>query len=178
MGMRTIALLFAGCASGMFVYAQSNAVGGMDQKFMMKAAQGGMAEVQLGQLAEQKGSAQGVKDFGARMVKDHSDANDKLKSLASSKGVTLPTTLDAKDQALSDKLSGMSGAAFDKMYMQSMVKDHRMDIAEFMKESSSGKDPDVKSFASMTLPILQDHLKMAEQVNTGLGGGASKTSTQ
>lgn len=139
-----------------------------DQHFMKEAAQGGMAEEELGQLAAEKASSPDVKDFAQRMVKDHSQANEQLKQLASQKGVTLPTSLSAKDQATKDKLSKLSGEAFDQAYMSDMRKDHKTDIAAFQKESASGKDPDVKQFASQTLPTLKDHLKQAESVRPKL----------
>ena len=137
--------------------------GSPDQAFMMKAAQGGMAEVQSGNLAKEHAKSQAVKDFGQRMVDDHSKANDELRNLASQKNVTLPTDMDAKDKATYDRLSKLNGAAFDKAYMRDMVSDHRKDIAEFRRESESGKDPDVKAWASKTLPTLEDHLKLAEK---------------
>jgi putative membrane protein len=133
-----------------------------DSDFVRKAAQGGMAEVELGRLATSKASNEKVKQFGQRMVDDHSKANNELKEVASRKGVTLPTSLDAKDQSTKDKLSKLSGAEFDKAYMEDMVKDHKTDVSEFRKESNSGSDPDVKSFASKTLPTLEEHLKLAE----------------
>jgi putative membrane protein len=161
--------------------AQSSSASGQvspaDKTFMNKAAQGGMAEVQLGQLATQKGQSDDVKKFGQRMVDDHSKANDQLKSIAGQKGVTLPTDLNAKDQALKTKLDGMSGAQFDHAYMQAMLKDHKEDIAEFKKEASSGKDSDVKNFASQTLPTLQQHLQMAEQVAPKTAGNMKTGST-
>lgn len=135
-----------------------------DRHFMMKAAQGGMAEVELGQLAQEKGQNQDVKDFGKRMVDDHSKANDELKQLASDKGVPLPTSLDSKDQATKDRLSKLNGAAFDKAYINDMVKDHKMDVAEFKHESMSAKDPQLKDWASKTLPTLESHLQEAEKV--------------
>ena len=84
--------------------------------------------------------------------------------MASSKGATVPSSLDPKDQATLDHLSKLNGAEFDRTYMQDMAKDHRMDVAEFRRESNRGTDPDVKAFASKTLPTLEDHLKMAEQI--------------
>jgi len=162
-------LLLATCGCGLMAYAQSQ-VSSADRMFMDKAAQGGMAEVQLGQLASQKASAQPVKDFGQRMVTDHSQANDKLKGIASSKGVTLPDAVSAKDKALYDRLSGLSGEAFDRAYMQAMVKDHNEDVAEFRKESKVAKDADVRSFASMTLPTLEDHLRMAKETASKVSG--------
>jgi len=133
-----------------------------DSDWAMKAAQGGMAEVKLGQLAADKGSNSVVKSFGQQMVQDHTKANDELKQIASSKGMTLPTSLSAKDQSLYDKLSKLSGAEFDREYMSDMVSDHKTDIAEFQKEARSGNDSDLKNFASKTVPTLQHHLQMAE----------------
>jgi putative membrane protein len=133
-----------------------------DQHFMMKAAQGGMAEVQLGKLATQNASSQAVKDFGQKMVDDHSKANDELKGLAARKNVTLPTSLDPQDQATMDRLSKLNGPAFDRAYMRDMVVDHKKDIADFRKEANSGADSDVKTWASNTLPTLQQHLQMAQ----------------
>jgi putative membrane protein len=137
-----------------------------DQHFIKEAADGGMAEVELGQLAADKASNPQVKEFAQRMVKDHSQANDQLKQIAMQKGVTLPSSPSAKYEMTKKKLSKMSGDAFDQAYMQDMLKDHKADIATFEKESTSGKDPDVKQFASQTLPTLKDHLKQAESVSS------------
>ncbi|HJT88907.1 MAG TPA: DUF4142 domain-containing protein [Bryobacteraceae bacterium] len=138
---------------------------GSDDTFMNKAAQGGMAEVELGQLAQQRASNSAVKEFGTRMVNDHTTVNNELKSIAAKENVTLPTSLDAKDQATYDRLSKLSGADFDRAYMSDMVKDHTADISEFKKEASSGNDPQVKAFASKALPTLESHLKQAKSVN-------------
>ena len=157
-----------------FAFAQA-AVPAADMSFMKKAAIGGMAEVELGQLAQQKGTGAQVKEFGARMVQDHSKANDELKQLASAKGVTLPTALDSKNQKVMERLQKMSGAAFDRAYMSDMVADHKEDIADFQKESQGGKDADVKAFAAKTLPTLQDHLKMAQTGSAMSMHGSSST---
>jgi putative membrane protein len=135
---------------------------GADQHFVMEAAKGGLAEVELGRLAADKASSDDVKKFGQRMVDDHGKANDELKSLAETKNITLPTALDSKDKEKMDRLSKLSGDAFDRAYMQEMVKDHKKDVNEFRTESKSGKDPDIKSWAAKTLPTLEEHLKMAE----------------
>jgi putative membrane protein len=135
-----------------------------DQRFVRDAAEGGMAEVELGKLAAEKGSSQDVKNFGQRMVDDHSKANSQLKQIASNEGITLPAKLDAKDRALKARLSKLSGENFDHAYMDNMVRDHKKDIADFQKESSSGSDPAVKQFASETLPTLQQHLQQAESI--------------
>ncbi|HEX4425836.1 MAG TPA: DUF4142 domain-containing protein [Terriglobales bacterium] len=135
-----------------------------DTKFIKEAAEGGMAEVALGQLAVEKGSSSDVKKFGQRMVDDHGKANDDLKQLASQKNVELPQDLNAKDNATKASLEKLSGQQFDQAYMKDMVKDHKKDIADFRRESRSAHDPDVKKFASQTLPTLEDHLKQAESV--------------
>jgi putative membrane protein len=145
-----------------------------DEAFVMKAAKGGMAEVELGKLASQKASADNVKQFGQRMVDDHSKANDELKSLAASKKITLPAEMGAEEKALHDRLSKLSGAAFDRAYMKAMVADHVKDVNEFKMESKSGKDPDVKAWAGKTLPTLEDHLKMAREANSAVGTSGKK----
>jgi putative membrane protein len=147
-----------------------------DRKFVMDAAEGGMAEVELGRLAASKGTNSDVKAFGQRMVDDHTKANDKLKAIASEEGVTLPTTLKGEMKAMHDKLSKASGAEFDKMYMSHMVKDHQKDVKEFEKESKSGKDADVKQFAADTLPTLREHLQMAQTTATKVGAMSSHAS--
>ena len=135
-----------------------------DQKFMKQAADGGMAEVELGQLAVEKAASPEVKKFGQRMVDDHGKANEQLKSIAGRKGVTLPFQPSAKNQAMKDNLSKLAGEQFDNAYMAEMLKDHQKDVAEFRRASESAKDPDVKNFAAQTLPTLQDHLKQAQSL--------------
>ncbi len=135
-----------------------------DQAFVRAAARGGLVEVELGKLAQQKASSNDVKQFGERMVADHSKANDELKSLAESKNITLPTRMSARDQALYDRLSKLSGEAFDRAYIRAMVRDHRKDVNEFRREATSGRDPDVKAFASKTAPTLEEHLKQAREI--------------
>jgi putative membrane protein len=151
---------------------QSMAVGSNDRKFAMEAAMGGMAEVELGRLAAERGASDGVKQFGQRMVDDHSRANSELMQWASGKGITLPTTLDAKHQALMTRMRALSGAAFDSAYAREMVKDHEKDVALFQREASRGTDADLKSFAQRTLPTLQEHLTMARALPSGSGHGS------
>jgi putative membrane protein len=148
-------------SSGKTASAKSNP----DHGFVEKAAMGGMVEVELGNLAQQKAASDEVKQFGKRMVDDHSKANDELKQIAASKDITLPTALDRKHQGDVDKLAKLSGAKFDKAYMSHMVDDHKHDVSDFRKESQSGKDADVKGFASKTLPTLEEHLKLAQSTN-------------
>jgi putative membrane protein len=149
--------------------AAKNGKAASDHAFVTEAAKGGMAEVELGKLAADKASSDQVKQFGQRMVTDHGKANDELKSLAQQKNITLPTEINAKDKATHDRLSKLSGAAFDRAYMQHMLADHRTDVNEFKKESTSGKDPDVKAWAGKTLPTLEEHLKQARDANRAVG---------
>lgn len=133
-----------------------------DMTFAKTAAAGGMAEVKLGQLAADKGSSDFVKQFGQKMVDDHTKANDKLKAVAEKDKITLPADVMPKDQALYDRLSKLSGAAFDTAYIAAMKTDHRKDIAEFTKESNAGQNQDVKGFASETLPTVKMHYQMLQ----------------
>lgn len=144
-----------------------------DTKFMKEAAEGGMAEVALGQLAAEKASGSDVKKFGQRMVDDHSKANDELKQLASQKNVDLPQDLSAKDKATKATLEKLSGEEFDQAYMKDMVKDHKKDVSDFRRESKSAQDPDVRTFATKILPTLEDHLKQAESIASPATASAS-----
>jgi putative membrane protein len=149
-----------------------------DKKFMMEAATGGMMEVQLGQYAAQHADNADVKAFGQKMVDDHSKANQQLMQIAQTKNVTLPAELNKKHQAMVDKLSQKEGAAFDKAYMQAMLKDHRDDIKAFADEAENGKDADVKAFAAQTLPILKQHLQLAETAAASAGVKVDKSADQ
>jgi putative membrane protein len=135
-----------------------------DSTFMKKAADGGMAEVELGQLAVQKASSSEVKSFGQRMVDDHGKANEQLKQLAAEKHVDLPQEPGAKQKATKARLEQLSGADFDQAYVAEMVKDHKKDVGEFQRESKMAKDDDLKNFAAQTLPTLQEHLKQIQSI--------------
>jgi putative membrane protein len=150
-----------------------------DRNFLMDAAMGGMEEVELGRMATQQGSSDAVKQFGQRMVDDHTKANQDLMSVAQGKGITLPTTLDEKHQKEVTKFSSLTGAEFDREYTKMMVSDHRKDVSEFEKESTRGTDADLKSFATRTLPTLQEHLQLAESLPGAprAGGGSNMNST-
>lgn len=141
-----------------------------DSAFAQDAASGGIAEVELGQLAEQKGSTDAVRKFGKQMEGDHSDANNKLKQIASQDNIAIPAKMNSQDQAAYDRLSKLSGAGFDKAYAQLMVQDHQKDIAAFQQEASNGENPDLKNFASKTLPTLREHLRMAQGIQGTLAG--------
>jgi putative membrane protein len=135
--------------------------------FMTKAASGGTMEVQLGQYAQEQAQSQRVKDFGAMMVRDHTKANDELKSLASTKNVTLSDSLMPDHKRHVTALKTKKGAAFDKAYMTMMVQDHQKDVQEFEKASNNLSDGEVKAFATRTLPVLRAHLDSATAINKG-----------
>ncbi len=139
-----------------------------DRKFIERAAKGGMAEVELGKLAQEKAASDQVKQFGKRMVDDHSKANDQLKSLAAAKGVQLPTELDRSDRREMDKLAKKSGADFDREYMSHMVSDHKKDVSDFKGEAKGATDADVKNFAASTLPTLEQHLDLAKSTEAAV----------
>jgi putative membrane protein len=140
-----------------------------DAMFYEQAAQAGIAEVDAGNLAQQKGNQQAVKDFGAMMVKDHSAANGKLQALAASKNISLPTSASIGQMATKAKLDLLSGDSFDKAYVRSQIKDHHGAIALFKKEINSGQDPDAKAFASATLPTLRMHLNTIKTIAANEG---------
>jgi len=136
--------------------------------FLVKAANDGMTEVQLGKLGEKKATSQRVKDFSAMMVHDHSVANDKVKSLAAQKNAILPTSVSDENQKKIDGLSKRTQKDFDRDYMDAMVKDHETTIDMFETAMKNTKDPDVNSFADKTLPILRMHLDSAKSVRSSL----------
>ena len=145
---------------------QGTALPAGDRTFAGKAAVGGQAEVELGKLAQERASSDAVRQFGQRMATDHGKANEELVQLAKSKNLPLSTELDSKHRQLRDRLAKLSGNAFDHAYMSEMVKDHKNDVAEFKKQAERGKDPDLKSWASQKLPTLQEHLRMAQDVDS------------
>jgi putative membrane protein len=140
-----------------------------DESFYKDAAQGGLAEIEQGKLAQQKGQSQAVKDFGALMIKDHGAANVKLKAIADRKGIELPTSPGVGQSTTKAKLSMLSGDTFDKSYIKGMVEDHKDDIKAFEKEAHDGQDPDAKAFAAATLPTLKQHLRKIESIASSAG---------
>ena len=138
-----------------------------DSSFVMRAAAGGMMEVEAGNLAQQNAQSDRVKAFGSMMVKDHSAANQELTSLASGRGITLPAELPADMKKHVDMMRNMKGKQFDTHYMSMMLSDHKKDVAEFEKQSNSANDADLKAWASKTLPTLKMHLDSAQAINKG-----------
>jgi putative membrane protein len=135
-----------------------------DQQFVTEAGAGGLAEVELSKIAQKSDNPE-VKNFADRMVQDHSKANQELVTIASSLGVDGPTALDAEHQRLSQKLAGLHGKAFDEEYMRAMVEDHNKTVMLFQTEEGSGQNPALKQFAQKTLPIIQAHQKMAQELS-------------
>ena len=140
-----------------------------DREFVTKAAEGGQQEVMMAQMAVDKASNPDVKQFAQRLVDDHSKANEELKTLASSKGLTLPAENATKTQKMKNDMGKHSGAMFDREYMKDMIKDHQKDIAMFEREARDGRDSDVKAWAEKTLPTLREHLQMAREVAGKVG---------
>lgn len=135
-----------------------------DIEFATKAAEGGLKEVRLGELAQQQAATPEVQQFGQRMVEDHGQANDQLMQIAQQKGIELPQELPQDAQQLYDELQQKSGQEFDQAYMDEMVSDHQKDVDEFQRYVETGQDPDLTAFAEQTLPILEEHLQMAQEI--------------
>jgi len=159
MNKLALAALTAVLCSGTAALAASHA----DQTFMAKAIQGDMAEVQMGQMAQQKGGSDAVKSFGQMLISDHQANEDQAKQVASQIGMTPPSEPSAQQKADYAKLSKLSGSQFDRQFARMMVMDHRKDISEFKLQARNTKDS-VGQFASQTLPTLQKHLQAAEKL--------------
>ena len=161
-------------SAGSAMNSVSNAVSGMTtgsaESFMKEAAQGGMAEVEMGKLAEQKSKNAEVKKFGQMMVKDHGEAGKDLMALAAKKNITLPTDMGAHKSTY-DKLNGLSGADFDKAYVDDMVDDHQKDVSEFQKQANNATDPEVKAFAAKVVPVITKHLETIKGIQAKMNDG-------
>lgn len=135
-----------------------------DTSFARRAAEVGITELKLGQLAQEKGSSKEVKDFGKQMVTDYTKANKKLQDDAQKQKVTLPKEMTKSEQMAYDRLSKLSGQSFDRAYARDMVRYHNSDVSEFQRESEHGQSAWTKSFASGNLPTLRDQVKQAEKM--------------
>jgi putative membrane protein len=142
----------------------NNGASPADMEFVKKALQGSMAEVQVAQLALQKSSDDQVKQFAQRMVTDHSKMIEDMKPVADAVGVRVPNGPDKKQKAMMAKLQALSGADFDKAYVQAMVKDHKEDDSEFKNEIANGQSPVVKDAASKADPVIESHLQVIEGI--------------
>ena len=137
--------------------------------FMKKAIAGNLAEIKVGELAQQKGASEGVRHFGTVLEQDHSMANNQAMTAASSMGVTPPAQPTRAEQAAYQRLAALSGRRFDKAFVKAMVKDHRKDIAEYEKEAKASNSP-AASYAQASLPTLRKHLQLAESLERRPGG--------
>jgi putative membrane protein len=145
-----------------------------DADFANEAAQGGLMEVRLGELAQQQAKAEEVKQFGQRMVEDHGEANAKLMQIAEQKGIDLPEELSDDAQSTVEELQQVSGEEFDQAYMDEMVSDHEDDVAAFEDYVENAQDEDLRAFAEETLPTLQEHLEMAKQIQEQVSAAAGQ----
>ena len=145
----------------------------MDKAFVRKAIEGGLAEVQLGQLALQKSQNGDVKQFAQKMVDDHTQMGDQMKIVAVKVDVKPPTSPSKKDKAMIAKLEALSGPDFDKAYIKTMVKDHQQDEKDFKEESQLATIPEVKEAAMAGEHVINSHLQMIEQLAQNNGGVAS-----
>ena len=164
-------LIASSLLAGLALIATGARADSLDKAFVQKAAKGGMAEVEMGKVAQDKAANAQVKKFAGHMVNDHTKANDELKSIADKKGVPLPSGPDSSQKKDGEKLKSLSGAAFDREYMTHMVADHKATVAEFEKEAANGQDADVKAFAAKTLPTLREHMKEAQATHDAVAKG-------
>jgi putative membrane protein len=148
--------------------AESNNEPQSVEDFVKEAASGGMMEVELGSYAQQNASNERVKNFGSMMVRDHGKANEELKSVISAKNIQVPSSMEDNHMKKVNDLKQKTGAEFDLEYMKEMVDDHEKDVEKFSKQSEDGKDPEIQSFASKTLPILRMHLDSARAIHDAL----------
>jgi len=169
-------------AAGQPAAAGAAKLGSADRKAIMDMGMSNMAEVEMGKLAQSKSQNAEVKAFAQKMIDDHGKALTEVQTLAQSKGVTLPTELDAKHKAMSDRLAKLSGDSFDKTYVkQGGVGAHKETLTKLQAASKGAKDPDVKAQVDKTIPVVQEHLKHAEQLaqgkssSTGSSGAAGHT---
>ena len=163
----------AGMAGAMNGAAGNNDPSGQavrDKAFIKKASEGGFAEIQLGQLAAQKGGSDEVKQFGQKMVDDHMALNASMQPSADAMGVKAPTKLSKKDQSEYDKLNGLSGADFDKEYLAYMVKDHHQDLRDFKDEDATVTDSGLKPAVDKGLQVIQEHTQMVDKLNKAKKG--------
>jgi putative membrane protein len=145
-----------------------------DRQFVMKAASTDMAEIKLAKLAMEKGTSPDVKQFAQRMIADHTKTSNELKTIAKKQNISLPTDVTPEQKMTYDRLSRLTGPEFDRAYMEVMAKDHGEAVTEFTKQATEGSDPELKQFASKTLPTLKEHDSMAHEGHKAPAGGTPK----
>ncbi len=142
-----------------------------DAMFLHKAGEGGLLEIQLGQLAAQKSSNPRIQAFGQKMVHDHTMLNDQLKPFAMQDGVPPPDHLSSQGQHEYDRLSSMPEPQFDHVYLHMMVMDHQMDLREFRQEAQTTQDPQLKHAVYQASHVIQEHLRIVTHLAQENGGG-------
>ncbi len=160
-------------ASGVGVASSDDDQVAKDKMFLKHASQGGMSEVQMGQLASEKAQSPKVKAFGQKMVTDHTELNNELKPFADKMGVPPPASLSPEDQAELDKLNGLSGADFDKEYVAYMEKDHAKDLQDFRKEAASASNPQLKAAVAKGEKVIAQHKRLIDQIGASMHVSAS-----
>jgi putative membrane protein len=142
--------------------AQTKAASNADKAFIKMAAEADMTEAHIGQMAENQSSQDDVKDFAQKLIHDHTDAYRQLTAVAVKTGDPIPTGIDVRKIAAVEQLMKLKGARFDHLFVQDEIRDHERAIAQFKREAEHGKDPEVKAYASKMIPILEDHLRLAQ----------------
>jgi putative membrane protein len=144
-----------------------------DAEFVAKASSGGLAEVKLGQLAQERGASMAVKNFGVKMMTDHTDAGNQLQVVAKGEGMQVAPEETQDDRATYERLNTLSGPAFDQAYAAAMVQDHEQDLVDFEREAIKGQNAAVRKFAADTIPTLRQHLELAKEMAKSVGAPAS-----
>jgi putative membrane protein len=170
MGIVAIALVTAGVG----MTAEQKTVTQKEKAFLTKVAAGQKAEIALGQMATERAESEKVKQFAHRMIEDHQKASKEVKQLASQEGAELPADMPAMQKKKAQQLSQLSGKEFDRAYINYMLQDHTKDVTEFEHSAKEIKDPHVQQWASATLPVLREHLKIAKNIADDLGIDAKK----
>lgn len=172
--MKAISLLSAGTLLAcLLAFSSPFQSDSPDKQFVLAAADGGMLEVKLGELASKKAVSPKCKNFGKTMINDHTKVNGELKALAKKKQVTIPAQLSSAKQQMYDSLNATSGENFDMLYMNMMIASHEETIGLFQTESSGGQDADLKKWADSKIPALKHHLEMAKALFPANATGAS-----
>lgn len=181
--MKTSSIINVGCLAVLLGFASTGANAQSDEGFVKKASQDGMAEVKMGELAQQRAQNPEVKEFAQHLVTDHQKVNAELQQLAQTKGMKTETEIGAKQKQTMNRLTKLNGKEFDQKFVEAVVSDHKSDVKDFKKQAEKGKDADIKNWAQQTLPALEKHLEMAqglEQTVKGKGssspGGSSSSS--
>ena len=163
-------VVLAGCSNSPFGVAnlskETSSLNAADRSFISQAAYSSLAEVDLGKLAQTQASSQQVREFGGRMVTEHTQMNKDLVALASNKGITPPSSTDPGREAISDMLEKLTGTEFDRQYVPQQLADHETTLSLFQVQSNRGQDMELKQFAQRYTPVIQRHVEMLRRMST------------